>query len=130
MTCLSDSSAACSAAPIMFLLFGSTITLFEGALLIADNRSPTLGFIESPPSTMAIAPIPASSKNATMPSPAATAKTARFMPSVEPDESDTATSDRRFAAHSAVCSSMLLMSMLEIAPTDIPALNALPGSSM
>ena len=64
------SGTACSAARMMFLLFGSTKTVFAGVARTASTMSSVLGFIVWPPLTTCAQP--SSSKSARRPSPAAT----------------------------------------------------------
>ena len=72
-TSFDEWSAACSAAMITFLLFGSTTTSGAPAASIASTRSAVDGFIVSPPSTTCA---PALSNSARLPAPEATATTA------------------------------------------------------
>ena len=70
-TFLSASFTACSAAIMMFLLFGSTNTVSAGQLIIAFRMSSVEGFIVCPPRTMQSTPM--SVNIASIPLPAATA---------------------------------------------------------
>ena len=70
-TFLSASLTACSAAIIIFLLFGRTNTISAGQALIAARMSSVEGFIVWPPLTTQSTPM--SENTASRPSPAATA---------------------------------------------------------
>ena len=76
ITCFSESGAACSAAIMIFLLFGRTKTTSAGTASIAWSRSSVEGFIVWPPRTSWSTP--RSVNTLSKPSPAATATNPNF----------------------------------------------------